>query len=74
MLFSFSITRGYRKARFDVNISLNGDRNAPRREALTNVRTPALQGGIEGSYIELNEILTGKPRPLGRGGFTFCGL
>ena len=31
--------------------------------------SPALQGGVEGSYIELTEILTGKPRPLGRGGF-----
>jgi hypothetical protein len=38
-----------------------------RREALPNGRTPAFQGGVEGSYIKLNIILTGKPRSLGQG-------
>jgi len=32
--------------------------------------SPALRGGVKGSYIKSTEILTGKPRLLRRGGFT----
>jgi len=29
--------------------------------------SPALQGGVEGSFIKIAIFLTGKPRPFGRG-------
>ena len=34
--------------------------------------SPARLGGVEGSYIIMTEILTGKPRPLGRGDSLFA--
>jgi hypothetical protein len=33
--------------------------------------SPVRKGGVKGSYTKMAIFLTGKPRPGGRGGFTF---
>jgi hypothetical protein len=33
--------------------------------------SPVRKGGVKGSYTKMAIFLTGKPRPGGRGGFTY---
>jgi len=62
-----------------VSIKIMGFLCATQKKPIVDARSltgvlpasPARKGGVEGSYTKMSVFLTGKPRPEGRGGFTF---